>query len=499
MDKRKKGENLKLNSIEPLKVKRKRQKFAPDSSRVIIRFFRPGDQNHQKNVINRVCSLSEEKCRQVLKSVRLNFSDRHKNLDDRLIMHYQRIENMIDKPESLSAEHKQLLAFHFTKEYSIESVAFCNPSIVPHPDQDNLPEGAMRVILSFRAIGEEHISSLTFRSGVLDKNNIFIMEPISPFVETSTLEENPTYKKSAFIMILEDVLRHKSLVNNIFDKLPDKFQFDDLKERIQAVLLELDVSDAELEAIDRIYWIARSNFVKCYRSETLLSERVIFPTGQNEIKGIEDARFVRFTDDDGAIRYYATYTAYNGQNILPVMLETRDFLKFKILSIYGKAVKDKGMALFPRKINGKYMMISRQDGENLFIMTSDHLHFWDQMQLLKLPRFPWEFVQIGSCSSPMETEKGWLLLTHGVGAMREYCIGAILLDLNDPTRIIGELEEPLIVPNEYEREGYVPNVVYTCGAIIHNGVLVIPYAISDTSSGIATIQLSDLLDRMNGV
>lgn len=482
--------------MQPLQVKRKRQKFAPDSSRVIIRFFGSGDQNHQKNIINRVCSLSEEKCRQVLQSIRLNFSDRHKNIDNKLIKHYQRIENLIDKPENLSMERKQLLAFHFTKEYSIESVSFCNPSIVSHPDQDNLPEGSMRVILSFRAIGEEHISSLTFRSGVLDKDNIFIMDPISPFIETATVEENPTYKKSAFMMILEDILRRKPVVNNIFDKLPDKFKFNDLKKRIHEVLLELDASDAELEAIDRIYWIARSNFVKRYRSESLLSERVIFPTGQNEIKGIEDARFVQFTDDDGNTRYYATYTAYNGRNILPVLLETRDFMKFEILSIYGKAVQDKGMALFPRKINGKYMMISRQDGENLFVMTSDHLDLWDQMKLLKTPRFPWEFVQIGNCGSPMETEKGWLLLTHGVGAMREYCIGAILLDLNDPTRIIGELHEPLIVPNEYEREGYVPNVVYTCGATIHNNALVIPYAISDTSSGIATIQLGMLLDRL---
>ncbi len=487
-----------MNSMPRLHLKRKRQKFAPDASRVIIRFFGPGDQTHQKNVINRVCSLSEKKSREVLKSVRRNFSNRHKNLDDRLIKHYQRIENLIDTPESLSMERRQLLAFHFTKEYSIESVAFCNPSIVPHPDQDNLPKGAMRVILSFRAIGEEHISSLTFRSGVLDKDNIFIMEPISPFVETATVEENPTYKKSSFLMILEYVDKCNHIVNHIFDNLSDKFQFEDLKAMIEETLLERDASREELDAIDMIFWIARSNFVKTYRPETLLSERVIFPTGQNEIKGIEDARFVRFTDDDGDVRYYATYTAYNGQNILPVLLETRDFLKFKILSIYGKAVKDKGMALFPRKINGKYMMISRQDGENLFIMASDHLHFWDQMQILKSPRFPWEFVQIGNCGSPMETEKGWLLLTHGVGAMREYCIGAILLDLNDPTRIIGELAEPLIVPNEYEREGYVPNVAYTCGAIIHNGLLVIPYAISDTSSGIATIKLSDLLDRLEG-
>jgi len=477
-------------------VKRRRQKFSPDSSRVILRFFGPGDQRHQKNIVDRICSFTEEECHRILNAVYDHFSDRHKNLDYHLVKNYKRIESLVDHPEDLSEERRQLLGFYFTKEYSIESVAFCNPSIIPHPDQGNLPDGSMRVILSFRCIGEEHISSLTFRSGVIDKNNVFIMDPISQFVETSILEVNPTYKKFAFLMILKHVLKRNHIVNHIFEKLPDKFKFDDLNERIQEFLLEHDVTGPDLDTISTIYWIARCNFIKTFRPETMLSERVIFPTGQNEIKGIEDARFVRFVHDNGDIRYYATYTAYDGRNIMPMLLETQDFLKFEILSIYGKAVKDKGMALFPRKINGKYMMISRQDGENLFIMASDSLHLWDHAQILARPRFAWEAVQIGNCGSPMETEQGWLLLTHGVGPMREYCIGAVLLDLNDPSKIIGQLHEPLMIPNEYEREGYVPNVVYTCGALIHNDCLVIPYAMSDTSSGMATVPLADLFNRM---
>lgn len=486
-----------MNSGQPLQVKRKRQKFVPDSSRVIIRFFGPGRQDHQENIIKRVGSLSEKKCRLILQSVLRDFSDRHTDLNGALMSHYERIENLVDKPEKLSRERKMLLGSCFTKEYSIESVAFFNPSIVPHPYQEDLPEGSIRVIFSFRAIGEGHISSLTFRSGVLDENNNLMMEPVSPFVETATVALNPSYEKSIFIRILKDVLERNEIINQVFNQLPDVFQFDELKKRVREFSDQRHLSSEQLETIEMIFWIARSNFTKNFQPESRLSERVIFPTGRNERNGIEDARFVRFVDEDGDVRYYATYTAYSGRNILPMLLQTRDFLEFKIMTLYGNAAKDKDMALFPRKINGKYTMISRQDGENLFIMSSDQVHIWEQIQILKTPKFSWEFVQIGNCGSPVETEKGWLLLTHGVGAMRKYCIGAMLLDLDDPTRIIGQLDEPLILPNEYEREGYVPNVVYTCGAINHNGTLVIPYAVSDTSAGIATVSMADLMGRLD--
>jgi predicted GH43/DUF377 family glycosyl hydrolase len=247
------------------------------------------------------------------------------------------------------------------------------------------------------------------------------------------------------------------------------------------------------ETIEKIYWLAKSNYELKFRSDHRISERVIFPVSENESRGIEDARFVRFIEDDGEINYYATYTAYNGFNILPQLLETRDFLHFKIRTLNGVAVQNKGMALFPRRIGGKYMMISRQDGENMYIMASDNLHFWHEAELLQVPKYPWEFVQIGNCGSPLETDEGWILLTHGVGAMRRYCIGAYLLDREDPTKVIGHLPEPLLSPTEEEREGYVPNVLYTCGATIHNDEVIIPYSMSDTASGIAVVPVKQLL------
>jgi len=486
-----------LNNLQPLQVKRKRQRFVPDSSRVITRFFGPGSRKHQKNIIKRVLSLPEEKCGQILQSVLRDFSDRHMNLEGALMRHYERIEVLIDNPTNLSRERKLLLGSFFTKEYSIESVACFNPSIVQHPNQDDLPKGSLRVIFSFRAVGEGHISSLTFRSGALDKNGHLMMGSVSAFVETPEVTLNPTYDKRVFLMILKDELECDDIIYPIFDTLPDKFQFTELKDRIEEFSQDQPFTSERRETIEMIFWVARSNFVQRFRPESRLSERVIFPTGRNESNGIEDARFVRFVDDDGDARYYATFTAYNGRNILPMLLETRDFLKFKMLTLNGDAVRDKGMALFPRKINGKYMMISRQDGENLYIMSSDHVHFWENTQILKRPQYSWEFVQIGNCGSPLETEDGWLLLTHGVGAMRKYCIGALLLDLRDPSNVIGQLDEPIIIPNEYEREGYVPNVVYTCGSIIHNNTLVIPYAVSDTTSGIAAIGLKPLLEKLS--
>ena len=252
------------------------------------------------------------------------------------------------------------------------------------------------------------------------------------------------------------------------------------------------------DTIEKVLWLARSNYELKFREDRRISEKVIFPVSENESRGIEDARFVRFIDDDGEVIYYATYTAYNGFDILPQLLETSDFISFKIRTLNGKEAQNKGMALFPRKIDGRYMMISRQDGENMYIMTSDHLHFWHKAKLLQEPKYSWEFIQIGNCGSPMETEAGWILLTHGVGAMRKYCIGAYLLDLEDPSKVIGRLAEPLLSPTEEEREGYVPNVLYSCGAIINNDEVIIPYSMSDTASGFAVVSVKELLSRLQG-
>jgi predicted GH43/DUF377 family glycosyl hydrolase len=242
-----------------------------------------------------------------------------------------------------------------------------------------------------------------------------------------------------------------------------------------------------------VLWLATSNYTIRFPAEHEISERVIFPVSENESRGIEDARFVRFVDDDGSVTYYATYTAYNGFRILPQLIETTDFVTFKILTLNGKAVQDKGMALFPRKVNDRYVMLGRQDGENLYIMYSDNIHFWYDMELLQEPQYPWEFIQIGNNGSPIETDEGWLVLTHGVGPMRKYCLGCMLLDLDNPSKVIGRLEIPFLCPNTEEREGYVPNVVYSCGAMVHNGELIIPYAMSDSVSGIATVDVKELM------
>jgi predicted GH43/DUF377 family glycosyl hydrolase len=246
-------------------------------------------------------------------------------------------------------------------------------------------------------------------------------------------------------------------------------------------------------------WLADSNYEVRFHADHHISERVIFPVSKNESRGIEDARFVQFFNDDGEVVYFATYTAYNGITILPQLIETKDFIKFNILTLNGKAAQNKGMALFPRKIGGRYAMLSRQDGENNHIMFSDNIHFWQNSQIIQEPEYPWEFIQIGNCGSPLETDQGWIVLTHGVGPMRQYCIGAILLDLENPTKIIARLDEPLLAPHEKEREGYVPNVVYSCGAIIHNKELVIPYAMSDINSGIAVVEVKELIKRMHAV
>ena len=246
-------------------------------------------------------------------------------------------------------------------------------------------------------------------------------------------------------------------------------------------------------------WLARSNYEIKFHTKYGISERVIFPTSTIEKSGIEDARFVQFFNDNGESTYYATYTAYNGFSILPQIIKTKDFITFNIITLNGKAVQNKGMALFPRMINGKYVMLSRQDGENNRIMFSDHLHFWQESKIIQEPSSPWEFIQIGNCGSPLETSEGWLVLTHGVGPMRQYCISAILLDLENPEKIIGRLKEPLITPREGEREGYVPNVVYSCGSLIHNNTLVIPYAMSDIMSGIATVEVSELISGMHSL
>jgi predicted GH43/DUF377 family glycosyl hydrolase len=476
-------------------VKRKKTKIVRDTSRVITRAHIPGNMSRIPKIIDRVLKLTEEDATDLLKNVNLNFSDRHKNITNIFTDNFNRVSEYVSDKEKISISKKLLIGAYFTMEYSVESAALFNPSIVPHPDQNGVAPGNLRFIMSLRATGEGHISSIVFRSGIIMGNCSLLFEPLSKFVETPEIRHDQFYDRHLFQLKLKDMKVWNDRSASVFEKLPEKFTFDELKSSIDGLHLNLKDIGKD-EAIKNILWLANSNYFIKFETKNKISERVIFPVSENENRGIEDARFVRFCEDNGEVTYYATYTAYNGLSILPHLLMTRDFLNFDIMTLNGKAVQNKGMALFPRKIKGKYVMLSRQDGENNYIMFSDHLHFWQEAKIIQEPTSPWEFIQLGNCGSPIETSEGWLVLTHGVGPMRQYSIGAILLDLENPEKLIARLEEPLLAPNEEEREGYVPNVVYSCGSLVHNNMLIIPYAMSDITSSIATVDLKDLTGCM---
>lgn len=475
-----------------LNTKRIDKKFQPDCSRVIVKPHVPKGEDRIRSIITRVLNLPEEKVELILERVITNFSNRHKNIWNAFDSNYNEIKRFIPENTQMSDKRRALLGAYFSCEYSIQAAAFFNPSIVPHPDQSGLDEGSLRFILSFRSVGEGHISSIEFRSGVVDKNCDFTFDEVSCYAERANVVSNPVYDKATFFMKLAEMQGAENVISQqVSILLGDEFLLSDLMSVLQMVI------DDEHKAVgENIMWLAKSNYELQFKPDQKLSEKIIFPASQNDSNGIEDARFVRFVDDDGSVAYYATYTAYNGHNILPQIIETKDFITFKMITLNGEFSKNKGMALFPRKINGKYMMISRLDGENLYLMSSDNIHFWQNAELIKGPENAWEFVQIGNCGSPIETDKGWILITHGVGPMREYSIGVTLLDLENPAQIIGNMSEPLLICNQDEREGYVPNVVYSCGSIIHNDNLIIPYAMSDTCSGIVTITLLELFSKI---
>jgi predicted GH43/DUF377 family glycosyl hydrolase len=355
----------------------------------------------------------------------------------------------------------------------------------------------VRFILSLRATGEGHISSIVLRSGVIDRDGRISVNTPTRYVNAGEVVPNPSYEKKLFERKLFELGLLNDFAQKILSLLEDTFTLDQLKFVVEREHRRTrSVPRDQADTSRGILSLAQANYEIHFDPSQRLSERVIFPTSPAEVKGIEDARFVAFREEDGTTTYYATYTAYDGQVVLPQILETRDFVHFRVNTLNGPEVQNKGMALFPRKVNGRYVMLSRQDNENIYLMYSELPHFWYSKQILLRPTYPWEFIQIGNCGSPIETEAGWLVLTHGVGPMRKYSIGAVLLDRDDPSRVLGRLPKPLLAPTEGEREGYVPNVVYSCGAMTHAGQLIVPYAMSDQCSGFATVPLLELLEAL---
>ncbi len=449
-------------------------------------------------IIGRIMSLDKEEVAHELDCVLSRFENRHLDVKKIFHVHYEKVRSYmitdLDPPEN----RMLLIGAHFTSEFALECSALFNPSIVPHPDQTGIKKGSLRFIMSLRATGEGHISSIVFRSGIIDEENGITIDKSGDLVTSPEKIENSIYEKKCFSFKLFEMGFENEFSTDILSAFGKDFSYAELKEQIEKTK-SLGVRKSSLfnETLMTMYSLAESNYEIRFNGEHGLDGRAIFPYSATEKKGIEDARFIRFVNEEtGKFSYYATYTAYDGHNMFPQLLETEDFLYFKIITLNGDAVQNKDMALFPRKIKGLYTMLSRQDNENIFIMQSDNIHFWHETKMIMKPSYPWEFVQIGNCGSPIETEQGWLVLTHGVGAMRRYSIGAILLDREDPSKLIGRLREPLLEPDENERDGYVPNVVYTCGALIHNDTLVLPYAMSDYATSIALVDVKVLMKRL---
>jgi predicted GH43/DUF377 family glycosyl hydrolase len=487
---------MRVKEQRRLLVKRRPTVMNAESSRVITRPHIPGDRARIKKLITRVAQLGEDDVRNLLEGVFQEFAARHRNFRAALESNFERISEHVPKNITLTAEQRRLLGAYFTSEYSVEAAALFNPSIVSHPDQQGVDKGSLRFVMSFRATGEGHISSIEFRSGTVDENNDIYFDAVSQYVATPEIHTDPVYYRQHFRRKLEEMGTRERIINILLEGLGETFTLDELQLQIKNLRSTKFRLVDKQHAIDTALWLARSNYEVIFSPQQSISERVIFPVSENESSGIEDARFVRFVDDDGSVTYYATYTAYNGFDILPQLLQTDDFLTFKMHTLSGNAARNKGMALFPRKINGRFVMLSRQDGVNNYIMFSESLRNWTDAELLQEPVHPLEFVQVGNCGSPVETSEGWLALFHGVGPMRKYSIWAELLDIDDPSKVIGRLDEPILAPDEHERDGYVPNVVYTCGSMLHEDTLVVPYGIADQRCRVATVSIPELLARL---
>lgn len=480
-------------------VRRTLIRLDPDPSRVILQYLDLKKEYRVKSLLNKVNSLLEDEVSSVLNEVVAEFESRHPYFEKplegfesgysyfkkALNENFERVRSHINVNSKVSKNRRYLIGAYFTKEYSVESAALFNPSIVPHPDQSNLDPGSLRFIISLRATGEGHISSIEFRTGTLDDINAINLDEATQYAVTPNKKDIKFTKK-----FIEDRTKHIPEFNPEFlDSLPKHLEANEL----EVLIRKMNADSLEVSVLTSLM---DTNYDLRFVHQGPLSERVIFPNAKCEAMGMEDVRFVNFIDQDKSC-YYGTYTAYDGTSIKSQLIETNDFIDFKIRSLYGHAIDDKGMALFPRKINGKYAMISRQGGEEISIMFSDNIHFWSQSEKLPIPLKHWKFTQIGNCGSPIETERGWILLTHAVGPLRKYVMSACLLDLEDPTLVLGSLNEPLMMPNHVEREGYVPNVLYSCGALLHGDEIILPYAMSDISTGFATIPLDQLLEKLS--
>jgi len=478
-------------------VRKAEQILKPDTSRVITRLYLPGQEiiddgiSRADSVIERIMEMTDEEVATTLAETIGRFADRHSDLRADLAENFSLVAHRLPRATDISKERSELIGAYFTKEYSLEGAALFNPSIVPHPDQTGLEPGELRFVMSVRAVGEGHISTIEFRTGVVRGDTIHIDDP-GKHMHTGHSTQATMSRE-----FLRESLAERGeakAAHDLLNLLPEAFDANHLATAISSVEGDELTRGSAREVIKEVKWIVSCNYKVDFPHGSPLSERVLYPTSVDESHGMEDARFTKFVEDDGKISYYATYTAYDGSRVKPHLIHTHDFENFDITRLIGPAAVNKGMAIFPRKVNGEYLSLSRWDRENISIARSADSCSWGNAVDLLVPEQPWEFIQLGNCGSPIELPEGWLVITHGVGPMREYAIGAILLDLEDPTKLIGSLSQQLLIANDEERNGYTPNVVYSCGALLHDQTLVLPYGISDAAIRFAFINVPELLN-----
>jgi predicted GH43/DUF377 family glycosyl hydrolase len=478
------------------------QRLTPDPARTVTRFFVPGQEgvgggeSRAADVIARLLALDEDEVERSVQDLIVRFGHRHRGFADTLLGHADRVAHRLRRNVTLSPARRLLLGATFTQEYSVEAAALCNPSIVLHPDQAAVADGAARFVMSARGIGEGHRSSIGFWTGQVEADGSVRFDDRGPFPVVGSFGPAELDRDVVHAQ-LRDLDDDGESAAFVLELLGDRFSAEELERALDALHREIATRLTADETIARFRKVAEATYSASFAPGTAISERVLSPSVAVEAHGMEDARFVRFVDDDGRVVYYATYTAFDGRQVHQQILETTDFATFAVSPIEGAAAATKGLALFPRRIDGRYVALSRWDRESNSVSTSDNVRLWTDAVVCQLPARAWEVLQLGNCGSPIETDAGWLVLTHGVGAMRTYSIGALLLDIDDPTKVLGSLSEPLLTPSADEQDGYVPNVVYTCGAFTHADTLVMPYGIADGAIGIATVPLGALLDRLS--
>ena len=469
----------------------------PDPARIVARLFLPGEELHSaqsraSQVVGRVMSIAEDEVERLTAGLLRDFGGRHRDYQGLLRRHASIVSAHIEEAAVLTAARTLLLGATFTLEYATEAAGLCNPSAVLGPDQRGMGPGQARVAVSVRGIGEGHISSIGFCSAVVGPGAQWSFEP--RLLPVSTADTTPaTWRRAHLRAVLADQGHLNELAEAVLHSLPAEFEGADLEQALAEAHRDLLTRTSSATTADLLRKAISSAYNASFARDTDLGQRILSPSVEEESNGMEDARFTRFIRDDGAAEYRATYTAYDGRRIAPRLLISSDLREFRAHRLAGPAARNKGMALFPRKVHGQHLALCRSDGESTSLASSTDGYRWGQPATLREPSAPWEMLQVGNCGPPIETDQGWLVLTHGVGPMRVYVIGALLLDLDDPTRVVGYSRTPLLSPSRDEQDGYVPNVVYSCGAFLHDGLLWIPYGIDDSRIGVAYAPLGEVL------